>query len=608
MPSERRSPPNPWRRLRRRLAPLRPLRPYVLGLIALLVVAGVWGTFRAFSLQRELTAAKDGIPGVEQALRDGDAGLASQRLATVREHTGKARSITRDPVWRAGSRLPFVRLPIRTSTGVAVAADRLAREVLPELVTAADLLGGRRRTVGTRVDLAPFRDAGPPLARASAALNDVESDLAALRVSGVGRVDEGRADALRRVRRLRPVVDGAHVATVLVPDLLGSPSPKRFFLAVQNNAESRASGGLVGAYGILRASGGRLSLERVGSNDELPRPRTAVPAPDPAVAARYGRLGLGTDWRSANLSPHFPTTGATIAAMWRAGTGQPLDGVVAVDPVALARVLEVVGPVPLGDGTSVTPGNAVDLLLRGFYERFPTAEASAAKNTFLAGTARAVFARLDRGQVDARRLAERLGRSAGDGHLQLWLVDARQQALLERTALAGTLDAPQSAFLSVVTQNVAGTKLDYYLRRRVSYVARATGEAVSVGGAPVPVERATVEVALHNTAPATGLPPYVTLRPDTLPGERVPRGQNRLWVSIYLPGGTQLRSATLDGRAIAMESDTERGLVVLSYVLSQDPGARNVLRVEVDALVRGPGFEYRAQPLAFPDAVTVERA
>jgi hypothetical protein len=607
VPRERRSPPSPWRRLRRRLAPLRPLRPYVLALLALVVVAGLWGAYRAFALQRSLTRARAGIPAVEAALRSGDAATASARLAGVREHTAKARGITRDPVWRLGGHLPFVRKPIRTSTGVAVAADRLATEVLPELVTAADVLGARRGTVGTRVDVAPFRAAAPPLGRAATALASVEQGLAGLPFTGVGRVDGGRDEALRRVRSLRPVVDGAQVAATLVPDLLGSATPKRFFLAVQNNAESRASGGLFGAYGIVTAANGRIGLERVGSNDELPRLTRRALDLSPELAARYGRLGLGIDWRSANLSPHFPTTGSVVAAMWQAGTGQRLDGVLAVDPVALARVLEVTGPVPLADGTSVTAANAVDLLLRGFYERFPTGEQAPAKNTFLRDTARAVFARLDRGQLDARRLAERLGASAGDGHLQLWLADPARQALLERTALAGALPEPEGAFLSVVTQNVAGTKLDYYLRRTVRYAGRATGDAVSVGGDPVPVERATVEVTLANTAPPSGLPPYVTVRPDAVPGVPVPRGQNKLWVSLYLPGGTQLRSATVDGKPVSMESATERGLVVLSYVVTQDPGARTVLRVEVDALVRVDTFTYRPQPLAFPDAISADR-
>jgi hypothetical protein len=608
MPRERRSPPNPWRRLRRRLSFLRPLRPYVLGFLVLLVLAGAWGTYRAFALQRELDAARTALRPVEASLRAGDAAAASTGLRAVREHTGNARSITRDPVWRLGSKLPFVRRPIRVATGVAVAGDRLAREVMPELVAAADVLGARRQTVGTRVDVAPFRQAAPHLATSATVLADVEADLVALPPAGVGRVDDGRDDVLRRVRDLRPVVDGAHVASVLVPDLLGSRTPKRFFLAVQNNAETRASGGLFGAYGVLTATDGRLALERVGSNDELPAMKEPALALEPELAARYARLGLGTDWRSANLSPHFPTTGRVVAAMWEAGTRQRLDGVVAVDPVALARVLEVTGPVPLGDGASVTAENAVDLLLRGFYERFPTNAQTPAKNTFLRDTARAVFARLDQGRVDARRLAERLGRSAGDGHLQLWLADPAQQALLERTALAGTLPDPRGAFLSVVTQNVAGTKLDYYLRRSVRYTGRRTGDALSLGGDPVPVERATVEVTLTNTAPARGLPPYVTVRPDTLPGERVPPGQNKVWVSLYLPGGSQLRGATLDGAPVSLESTTERGLVVLSYVLAQDPGARNVLRVEVDALVRGRGFTYREQPLAFPDELVVDRA
>lgn len=608
MPRERRSPPSRWRRLRRRLSFLRPLRPYVLGLVALLVLAGLWGTYRALTLQRELERARTAQGRVETSLRAGEAAAASAELTTVSRHTGRAVRITRDPVWRVGGHLPFVRKPIRASTGVARAGDRLAREVLPELVAAADVLGAKRNTVGTRIDVAPFRQAQPFLARSAAALASIEGEVAALPVSGVGRVDKGRTLLLTRIRDLRPVVEGANVAAVLVPDLLGSSTPRRFFLAVQNNAEARASGGLVGAYGIVAAADGRLTLERVGSNDELPRPSAPVLTLEPELAARYARLGLGSDWRSANLSPHFPTTGRVVHAMWQAETGQRLDGVIAVDPVALARVLEVTGPVALPGGTSVTAENAVDLLLRGFYARFPTSEDAPAKNTFLRDTARAVFARLDRGSLDARRLAERLGASAGDGHLQVWLADETKQALLERTSLAGVLRAPGGGFLSVVTQNVAGTKLDYYLRRDVRYTGRLTGEAVSVGGDPKPVERATVEVTLANTAPSTGLPPYVTVRPDSLPGEPLPRGQNKVWVSVYLPGGTQLRTATLDGKAVSMESGTERGLAVLSYVLTQDPGARNVLRLEVDVLLDGGGFVYRAQPLAFADSVRVDRS
>jgi hypothetical protein len=592
-----------WRRFRRRLSFLRPLRPYVIGLLVAGVVLGAWGLYRALSLKKELDAARAAERRVESALRSGDAAAARASLADVSSHTSKALRITRDPVWRLGGHVPYARRPVREATGVTRAADRLAREVLPELVDAADVLGARRSTVGTRIDVAPFRAAAPHLALASSRLASVESSLAALPVSGVKRVHSGRVLLADRIAALRPVVDGADVAATLVPDLLGG-SPKRFFLAVQNNAESRASGGIVGAYGILRADGGRLSLERAGSNDELPRPSSPVLALDAEQAARYGRLGLATDWRSANLSPDFPTTGRVVSAMWKAGTGQALDGVLAVDPVALARVLSVTGPVPLGNGTSVTADNAVDLLLRGFYERFPTSKDAPAKNTFLRDTARAVFARLDRGSVDARRLAERLGASAGDGHLRLWLADPARQRSLERTALAGALAPPRGAYLSVVTQNVAGTKLDYYLRRSVTYTGERTGEAVSFGGEAVPVERATVEVTLTNTAPPSGLPPYVTVRPDS---PASPPGSNRIWVSLYLPGGSQLRSATLDGRPVSLESGTERGLAVLSYVLAQDPGARNVLRVEVDALVRGPGFVYAQQPLAFPDAVTVRR-
>jgi hypothetical protein len=44
-------------------------------------------------------------------------------------------------------------------------------------------------------------------------------------------------------------------------------------------------------------------------------------------------------WSQSNLSPHFPYAAQIWAAMWRAATGEQVDGVVALDPFALGYLL-----------------------------------------------------------------------------------------------------------------------------------------------------------------------------------------------------------------------------------------------------------------------------
>ena len=54
---------------------------------------------------------------------------------------------------------------------------------------------------------------------------------------------------------------------------------------------------------------------------------------------------LGKYMQDVNLTPDFPTAAATAQAMWERKTGQRVDGVISMDPVALGYVLDATGPV-----------------------------------------------------------------------------------------------------------------------------------------------------------------------------------------------------------------------------------------------------------------------
>jgi hypothetical protein len=338
----------------------------------------------------------------------------------------------------------------------------------------------------------------------------------------------------------------------------------------------RGSGGLLGAYGILEADHGRLRMRELGTNAALrDAPSPVVPPTD-----RYARFGAERVWLNANMSPHFPDASRTWTALWERQRHERLDGTIALDPVALAAMLRVTGP-----AGEVTADNVVDLVERDAYRRF--ASNNDARDQYLQQVARASYLRVVSGEGDTVALVRALASVAGTRHLQVASAHAGEAALLESTPLGGALPVPVAPYLEVLAQNAGGNKLDYYVRRSVTY-ARSGDEA-------------TVEVRLRNEAPP-GLPPYVTNRVD-LPGLVAPvRGQQRLYVSVY--AGTALLGATLDGKDVALESETERGHAVFSLFLDVDPGAERVLVLRVRER-RSGALVVRQQPVVVPDVVRV---
>ena len=80
------------------------------------------------------------------------------------------------------------------------------------------------------------------------------------------------------------------------------------------------------------------------------------PHPDPPDPLRkYMLLDLWVT-RDANWWPDFPTSAQAVAELYELNQGQAVDGVVAVDMVAAARVLECLTPLKLADGRTIRRG------------------------------------------------------------------------------------------------------------------------------------------------------------------------------------------------------------------------------------------------------------
>lgn len=570
---------------------------WVLGPLAVLVLLGaVLLAVTVPGVRDHLTASRKALVAAQDALASGDQQGARAKLALAQRHSRAALHTSDGLVWRAFSHLPVAGPSVREVRALTTAVDTVTSSVLPPLVT-ADVVPGRWTG---RVDPAPFVALRAPLATADRRLADARRRLRAAPSSRIDLLGDARIQLDDGLTRLARTLAEAHAAADAVPGLV--TGERTYLLGVQNNAEQRATGGLLGAYAVLHVSNGALRLEQVGPDQDLRDPDRPVLDLGEEYEARYGRFQTTSTWRSANLSPDTPTVGRIVAALWKQRTGTSVDGVLLVDPVGLARLLGGTGPVVLADGTRLTQQNAVRVLLVDAYRRFPRTE-DAARNAYLQAALSRVVVAVTGGGLDGARLVRAVGGAVAGGHLQVWAADPTVESALVRSRVGGALPAA-GPFLEVVTQDAGGSKLGVYQRRSVRYDGTPTGEAVDLGDGPVLEEAADVTVVLTNTAPA-GLPAYVTLRPDD---PKAPVGQSRTWVSVYLGRGATLLSATLDGAPVALESTTEQGLAAFSTFVSTDRGASSTLRLRVrQPAAPGQALLWRQQPLVRPDDLVVRR-
>lgn len=586
------------RRLTRRLRRHRTaLLRGVLVASAVIIGLALWLGVDLLRARGAMNDARAGLVSATDRVHAGDVEAAKGQLHAAAQASTTGAHLADSPPFVVFSHVPLLRGPVVEVRALAHALDDVAGKALPALVD-SDV---RVPTWTGRIDPAPFVSAQQPLARAEAVLDGVSARLRGTRSSGIAQITRARHEFEDSLFRLRGTVHEVRVAADVIPSMAGAQGPRRYFIALQNNAEARGTGGLIGAFGLLRVDDGRMSLERVAENDQLVDPDGPALRMADDYEDRYGRFETTRTWRSANLSPDTPTAAQIVRALWAKQSGERVDGVVFMDPVALGQLLGAVGGVRLTDGTTIDESNAVRVLESDVYRRYQGDQAP--RFAYLSETARTVFDALRTRTLDGRSLARHFADAVGTGHLQVWSADPQEEAVLRRSRVAGELRST-GPFLSVVTNDAGGSKLDYYLHRSVTYEGASTGVAVDLGDGPQLEEQATVTVRLDNQAPA-GLPSYVTARPDD---PKSPPGQAKTWVSVYLGERASLLGATLDGQPVTVESATEHGLTVLSAFVTTNRGSSTTLALSIKQPADpAQTLVYRQQPLIRDDDIVVRR-
>jgi hypothetical protein len=551
-----------------------------------MVSAAAWLNAKATTIKNELEATTQLIPHLKDNIARGNSREAVTTVAQLRSHTSAAEEAAGDPIWTLASGVPGLGANFSAVAEVARSADDVANLGLAPLVKVFDSLNWDSvlpNNEGTNLE--PLQKASPSVSSAAHAVRASAERLDRIDASGLlPQVAEPLVRARDQLHAVTGALDASANAAQLMPAMLGVNNPRNYLLMIQNNAEARASGGIPGALAVLSLDKGKLTLGTQSSAGELGA--MSSPLPVNAEQQQIYSVRLGKYMQDVNLTPDFPTAASTAQAMWEKKTGQRIDGVVSLDPVALGYVLDATGPVnirnpeltPLTGGglpTSLNGKNVVPTLLSDVYAKIASPRL---QDVYFAGAAKEIFGALSSGKGEAKGLIEGITRGTAEGRILVWSGVSDEQAIIAKYPLSGSVVGPSvsPAQFGVYFNDGTGAKMDYHVKRTVQLVQECTGDDYG---------QVKVRITSTNTAPAdaaTSLPAYVT--GGGVFG--VPPGTVQTNVIAYGPVQANVETAHVDGKKVSFAANRHANRPVGTVTVTLAPGQSSTVEITFGKIVQ----------------------
>ncbi|HXJ65341.1 MAG TPA: DUF4012 domain-containing protein [Actinomycetota bacterium] len=499
--------------------------------------------------------------------------------------------------------MPFVGRPVQAvrlgadAAEEAMAGLRLGREIVGDLT--GDREGGLLHD--HEVNLALVRSLRPRISQILDHLVAARQDLAAIpSIPLFHALDRLKADALTQADAALQSGRRALAGVGLLPSLLGADGPRTYFLALQNNADLRGTGGAVLAWGIVRVADGEIHLQdggSVGTLDERGGTRN-VELPQPV---RWYHLHTGRPLvvnNGANYSPNFPVVASVWADMVEQLRHTKVDGVIAIDPEGAAALFA-------GQPAVTIPSSPVPIdasTIASFTEHGQYSLPRAAQKALAGQLVAAAFAALTNPH-DVLKMTGAVGTALADKRIQLWLRDATADRELHAMGWDGAIRPGTGDYLYLVDNKRNPNKVDYFSRATLDDTVRLDPDGTG---------HAAVDLELDTNVPSGESP--------TVVGPSSRYGLNVAMLSLHVPEDARTTShsstegVNYETKPLGFIVHKESGVKVLTQTVASWSGHPGGFHVAYDI----PGVAHRNadgtwtytlalqhQPMVHPLHVTV---
>lgn len=573
----------------------------LLVLVILAVVAvllGVRTYQKAMSVRDKLTEAIPLVSQVSGKLTSFDTVGAEQAAAQIATLTGEARDETDDPVWRVMEIVPTLGPNLSAVRAATEIADDISGKIVTPLsTTSLDIL----KPVAGRVDLAAITELSHKITVAKGVVDEAQTRVAGIdREALVPQVSSALDSFSPQLVTATTAMDQVEPLTRILPDSLGASGPRHYLVLFQNLAEAQALGGGASSVMQLDVDGGAISIGKQQASSDFS-------GLDPVTVDKSALKAIGpnlaTTFNVSTSRPDFPTAASITSQFWaQKFPEQKIDGVLAIDPVALSYLLGSTGPVTLTDGSVLTSENTVSTLLNQVYFRYPDSTVGAATDEFFSEASATILGKILGGEMEPTKMLPAIVKAVNESRILAYSSDSDEQALLSPTPIAGVLPAATTDHTTtgVFFQDASrGSKMDYYLDSAVKQ--SSTGRCAASGAV------FTTSVTVTNKisrAVAQTLPSYVAANGGS---GLYPRGDFVTNIYVYGPPGTTVAgSSWADGTGYDSQTLDDLGRPVSKVAVQLSPGQSETFDVQFTA--EGSGFgdqAVRVTPMINPTTVTL---
>jgi hypothetical protein len=488
------------------------------------VVCSIWGLLTILQARNDLRGAQSEATSLAvdrtQLFTSKGRANASLQIAKMQRGTDNAANLVNNSIpLHVLSWIPFVGQQVDGVTSLVNDFDTTSYQAGTLLSAVNELV---KASHGTSISLFELKILDTRVHQAVAALGPLDRGSGLL----IGPIASARDTFDREITKITGLLSTGGELLNYVGPFLGSDGPRTYLLAGENNAEMRDQGAVL-SWALITANNGTFTMSHPASVGNLTIRHPAHFRLPPGTAQAFGVLQPEQIWQSVNATADFPLSGEVMAAMYHQRTHLSVDGVIAVDVIALQHVLDVTGAVHVkGIPVKVTPMNVAYVLLHKLYILYPKGYEQNKRHDEVSAVATAAVDRMKRHHYDLAYLVDQLAKAARGRHLMVWSRFPVLEAAVTRFGGSGSLTAQSTSVVHLAIESAVAAKLDWYVHTAAFY-----NVSIDPNGAAT----ITAKVIVANTA-LVGCRPHYVCGPDHT--NSFVRGQYVARLDLWLPANT----------------------------------------------------------------------
>ncbi len=261
-------------------------------------------------------------------------------------------------------------------------------------------------------------------------------------------------------------------------ELLGDNGPRKYMLVFQNNQEMRATGGFIGSYGILSVSNGEIKdffIEGIFGPDWQLKEDVIPPKPIQKISA-------GWSTHDANWFPHFPKSAEKIAWFYEKTGGPTIDGVIAITPNVMEKLLKITGPIRMDEyDITIDADNFIEKTQYEVEVDYDKEENKPKK--ILADLAPVVLEKIfaTRDLERVAEVADTMSSALEERHIIFYSTNPEVQIVIAQQGWAGEVLQTDKDYLMVVNSNINGYKTDGVIEEKIYHAVEVEADGSLVG-------------------------------------------------------------------------------------------------------------------------------